>query len=95
MKTKKIIKKLKGKIKKSKIYEHLKTFFYREEFLKWLKNQSYTKNSALDGNFKKRWQFILQFEDISPEGNANLSNTLHQIYNSQFDISDEDLIDIF
>lgn len=95
MKTEKIIKKLKGKIRKSKIYEHLKTFFYREEFLKWLKNQNNTETSTLDGNFQKRWQFILQFEDISPEGNANLSKILHQIYNSQFEISDEDLIDIF
>lgn len=95
MKTKAIAKRLKGKMCRSKVYEHLRLFFYHQEFLKWLKSSIGKELSAIDGNFSKRWRYIHQFEDISPEGNANLSKSLHQIYDARFEISDEDILDLF
>lgn len=62
MKTIIIIDRFKNKVGKSKIYEHLRLFFYREEFLQWYKKYVNNELSPLDGNFKERWQFILDFE---------------------------------
>ena len=68
------------KIKKSKIAEILNYFFYWNEFCIWLQNQNNKEISELDGNFKKRWKFILEFEKgyTSPKGlfDEHISNEI-------------------
>lgn len=62
MKILEIERKIHRKIRKSKIGEILNYFFYWNYFIKWLENPKYKEESDLDGNFQKRWQYILEFE---------------------------------
>ncbi len=62
MKIKDIERAIQKKIKKSKISEIINYFFYWDSFLIWLEKRKEKSNSALDGNFQTRWQFILEFE---------------------------------
>ena len=62
MKITDIEKRIGKKIKKSKISEILKYFFYWDIFNKWLETNEQKQSSEIDGNFQKRWQFVLDFE---------------------------------
>lgn len=64
MNVKEIRKSIKNKLSKSKIYEILNHYFYREEFLLWLENKEYKNTQPIDGNFVKRWAKILKFEEV-------------------------------
>lgn len=62
--SKKIIKKMKGKIGRSKIYEHIKFFFYSHEYLKLVENKTEQELSAINGFPSKSWAKILDYEGI-------------------------------
>lgn len=59
-----ILKEIKYKLSKSKVYEILNHYFYREEFLQWLENKEYENIQPIDGNFAKRWAKILKFDEV-------------------------------
>ena len=61
---KKIIKKLQSKIKQTKIYEHVKTFFYVDDFLKWLESKQNKPIHMLNEKTSKRWRKIIAFEGL-------------------------------
>ncbi len=62
LKTKKIVKCLKSKIKQTSVYKISKTFFYSKEFLKWLESDMNKPIQELDEKFRKRWERIIEFE---------------------------------
>lgn len=64
MTVKEILKEIKYKLSKSKIYEILNHYFYKEEFLEWLKNKEYENTQLIDGIFAKRWAKILKFDGV-------------------------------
>ena len=59
-----IIKKLKTKIKQTKVYEHIKTFFYIDDFLRWLESEQNKPIQRLNEKIRKRWQKIIDFESL-------------------------------
>lgn len=64
MKVEDIRRAIKKKLSKSKIYEILNYYFYRTEFIEWLKNKEYKNLQPMDGNFAKRWSKILKFDEV-------------------------------
>jgi len=66
--------KMKNKIGRSKVYEHLRFFFYNEIFSKWLENKTEQELSELNGFLPKRWALALRFEDIETNLEANKDN---------------------
>lgn len=59
------IRKLIGqKIGKSKIYEILNYYFYRDEFIEWVETEGYKDSQPLNGNFTNRWQYITKFDEV-------------------------------
>lgn len=69
MKVEKIVKKLNGKIKKSKIYDILKYFYYQDEFLKYIEAIDIKELNGMYGKNNQAWLYINKFEQDKKELN--------------------------
>ena len=58
-----IVKKLNRRVKKSSVYKIIGRFHYVKEFLFWLDNYEQQACERLNGNSKKRWEKVIEFEN--------------------------------
>ena len=59
-----VLEEIDNKLGKSSVYGILKFYFYSAEFVAELKAKRDKTFPPLDGNFKKRWENVLEFEEL-------------------------------